>query len=267
MKKYLSFFRLKFIMELQYRAAAFGGIVTQFVWGTMEILVYKAFYKADALAFPMEFSSLASYIWLQQALLALFMVWFMENEIFDCIKNGDIIYEICRPVKIYDMWFSRSIANRLSKAFLRCIPIIAIAVFLPKPYGISLPKNFITFILFLVTLMLGVLVTVSFCMIIYMTTFFTISPMGIRMISITLVEFFSGAVIPLPFFPDKLKNLMELLPFASMGNVPFRVYSNNIYGKEVIRVIILQIFWIIIMTMIGKFLEYKVMKRVVVQGG
>ena len=46
--KYLSFFRLRFAMGLQYRTAALAGIVTQFVWGFMEIMIFKAFYRADA---------------------------------------------------------------------------------------------------------------------------------------------------------------------------------------------------------------------------
>lgn len=77
MKKYLSFFRLRFLMGLQYRTAALAGIVTQFAWGGMEILVYKAFYEADANAFPMSFSATASYIWMQQAFLAFFAA--MQN--------------------------------------------------------------------------------------------------------------------------------------------------------------------------------------------
>ena len=32
MKKYLSFFRIRFIAGLQYRAAAWAGIATQFAW-------------------------------------------------------------------------------------------------------------------------------------------------------------------------------------------------------------------------------------------
>ena len=43
MKKYLSFFRLRFSMGLQYRVAAFAGLVTQFAWGGMLILAYRAF--------------------------------------------------------------------------------------------------------------------------------------------------------------------------------------------------------------------------------
>ena len=118
-----SFFRLRFSMGLQYRAAAIAGIVCQFLWGFMEIMVYHAFYRADASAFPMTIEATATYIWLQQAFLALFMAWFMENEIFDSILNGNIVYELCRPIDIYNMWFSRSVANRLSRAVLRCFPI------------------------------------------------------------------------------------------------------------------------------------------------
>ena len=42
-KKYWSFFRLRFSMGLQYRIAAIAGMATQFFWGGMNILVYRAF--------------------------------------------------------------------------------------------------------------------------------------------------------------------------------------------------------------------------------
>ena len=75
MKKYLSFFRLRFTMGLQYRVAALAGMSTQLVWGLMGILAFKAFYDAAPENFPMTFEATASYIWLQQAFLALFAAW------------------------------------------------------------------------------------------------------------------------------------------------------------------------------------------------
>ena len=130
MKKYWAFFRLRFAMGLQYRTAAAAGIVTQFFWGGMNILVYRAFYETDAEAFPMNFQATSTYIWLQQAFLALFAAWMVENEIFENIMNGNVAYEMCRPVSIYNMWFLRSMANRLSRALLRCLPILLLAAFL-----------------------------------------------------------------------------------------------------------------------------------------
>lgn len=267
MHKYLSFFRLRFSMGLQYRAAAFAGIVTQFVWGVMEILVYRAFYEAEPGAFPMTFSATVSYIWMQQAFLAFFAAWMMENEIFDAIMNGNIAYELCRPINIYYIWFSRSIANRLSRAVLRCFPILAIAAFLPDPYGLRLPAGFWYGILFLVTLLLGLAVTVAFCILIYALTFFTISPGGLRMLFVSAVEFFAGAVIPLPFFPQKIQMLIELLPFAAMQNVALRIYSGSMVSGQMVKAVSLQIVWLFILIICGKRLCSIAEKRVTVQGG
>lgn len=267
MKKYLSFFRLRFAMGLQYRAAALAGIVTQFFWGFMEIMIFRAFYRTDAAAFPMTLSATSSYIWLQQAFLAFFTAWMMENEIFDSIVNGNIAYELCRPIRIYDMWFTRSLANRLSKAVLRCFPILIAAAFIPEPYGISAPAGPAHFLLFIVTLFLGLMVMVSFCMLVYVLTFFTISPQGLRILFVSCVEFFSGALIPLPFFPDRIRLLMELLPFASMQNVALRVYSGSMSRGEMEKAVFLQFFWLIVITLASKMLCKTAEKRVTVQGG
>lgn len=267
MKKYFAFFRLRFSMGLQYRAAALAGIVTQFVWGTMEILMFRAFYRADASAFPMTFHATASYVWMQQAFLALFMAWMMENDIFSAIVDGNIAYELCRPIDIYNMWFSRSLASRFSKAVLRCMPILLAALFFPAPYGLMLPVSLPAFFLFIITLFLGTGVTAAFCMLIYMACFFTISSAGIRMVATSVVEFFSGAVIPLPFFPDKIRRIMELLPFASMQNVPLRIYSGDLSGSAMRQAIALQIFWLLALTGIGKLLNSLAMKKITVQGG
>ncbi len=265
--KYASLFRIKFIAGLQYRAAAAAGIATQFVWGIMSLLLYKAFYEADPISFPMSLQALSSYLWLQQAFLALFMGWFFENDIFQTITEGGIAYELCRPLDIYYMWFYRTMANRLAKAVLRCMPILIFAAFLPKPYGISLPESISAGFWFLITTILGFLVVIAYSMLVYISTFFTYSPMGVRMVSVSLVEFFAGAVVPLPFLPEGVRRVVELLPFASMQNIPLRIYSGDIAGTEILPRVALQIFWIVVLMWFGKWLMRHALRRVVVQGG
>ena len=267
MNKYLAFFRLRFSMGLQYRAAALAGMATQFFWGTMEILMFRAFYRADPGAFPMTLEAVCAYVWLQQAFLTLFNAWMLENEILDSIINGNIAYELCRPINIYNMWFSRNMANRFSRAVLRCMPILLLAIVLPAPYGLMPPASPLAFFLFFFSLLLGVGVTVAFCMLIYMTCFFTISPVGLRMVTVSMVEFFSGAIIPLPFLPDGIRDVFELLPFASMQNVPLRIYSGNIQGNDMFKALFLQVFWLCALIFTGKCLDALAMKKITVQGG
>lgn len=267
MKKYISFFRLRFSMGLQYRTAAMAGIVTQFFWGAMEILIFRAFYEAEPEAFPMTLEATSSYIWLQQAFLVLFAAWLVEHEIFDNIMNGNVAYEMCRPISIYNMWFTRSVANRLSRAMLRCVPILLVASFLPSPYGMSAPAGWKNFGFFLLAMVLGFLVTVSFFIIIYGLAFFTISPSGLRILITSVVEFFAGAIIPIPFFPEKMQAVLEVLPFASMQNVPLRIYSGSMSEEQMVRAIWLQVMWFVILTIVGKLLCGLAEKKVIVQGG
>lgn len=90
---------------MQYRAAALAGIVTQFAWGGMYLILYHTFYQSGTGAFPMDMQALSAYIWLQQAFLALFMIWGMDNDIFELISSGNIAYELCRPCDLYSMIF------------------------------------------------------------------------------------------------------------------------------------------------------------------
>jgi ABC-2 type transport system permease protein len=266
-QKYLSFFRMRFIAGLQYRTAAVAGIVTQFVWGIMELLMFQAFYEVNPEGFPMTFEALASYIWLQQALLALFMTWYFENEIFQTITEGGIVYELCRPTDLYNMWFFRSMANRTSKAVLRCMPILILAMFLPRPYKMELPVTIMAGVWSLITAFLGFLVVVAFCMLVYISTFSTFSPMGVRMLAVSLVEFFAGTIIPLPFLPKGIREVVELLPFASIQNVPLRIYSGDIQGVNIYYRVVLQLFWVVVLIWIGRNLTNNALKRVIVQGG
>lgn len=267
MRKYLAFFRLRFSMGLQYRAAAVAGIVTQFFWGAMELLAFRAFYQADPGAFPMSFQATASYVWMQQAFLALFAAWMFENEIFQCIRDGSVAYELCRPVDLYGMWFARSAANRVSRAVLRCAPILLVAAFLPAPFGMTAPQSLSAFLWWAVTMVLGLAVTVGFGMLIYLVTFFTLSPDGVRMVAVSLVEILQGAIIPLPFFPDGLRQFLELLPFAAMQNVPLRAWSGDLSGQDLYAAAGLQLFWAIVLGGSGWLLSQKALKKTVVQGG
>ena len=267
MKKYFSFFRIRFLAGLQYRAAAWAGIVTQFAWGGMSLLMYRAFYKSGQNAFPMEFSQLSCYIWMQQAFLAMFMVWFYDNEIFDHITSGSIAYELCRPCDLYSMWFVKNMAIRLSRVVLRCVPILLVAALLPDPFGLRLPVSWSAALLFPLSMALGFLVMVAFTMLVYISAFYTISPNGVRILVTSVLEFLTGGVLPIPFFPDWLRPVMYALPFGSMQNTPYLIYVGHFSRADALKSMCLQVFWLIVLVLIGKGWMNRAEKKVVVQGG
>lgn len=267
MKKYYYFFRVRFHVGLQYRAAALVGLITQFLWGLMECMVFKVLLEANVAVSPMNMTQVVSYIWMKEAFLVLFNTWAADNDIFSMIVDGGIAYEMCRPVSVYNMWFSRNVGGRVASVGMRCVPIILAAFLMPEPYRLASPEGIGDLLLFIFTLLLGLGVTVAFCMLVYIISFFTISPQGIRMVLTGAVELLSGAIIPLPFIPNPLRKILELLPFASMQNVPLRIYCGNLTGFEMMEAIILQLFWLIILIILGKTLCKLAEHKIVVQGG
>lgn len=267
MKKYLTYFRIRFIGGLQYRAAALAGISTQFAWGFLYILLYSAFCRADPEAFPMEFSQLASYVWLQQAFLALFMNWYYDSDILGMISDGSIAYELVRPLDIYVLWFTKTVAARVSRAVLRCFPILIVASFLPDPYGLTLPPTPLHAVMFVLTMVLGMFVVTAFSMLIYCACFYTVNATGVRMVAQSIADFLSGSELPLPFMPAAMRRVIEMTPFGVMQNLPFRIYSGSITGDEMWFLTGMQLFWTVVLIGGGWLWMRAALKKVVVQGG
>lgn len=267
MKKYLSYFRINFIGALQYRAAALGGLATQYAWGFMYLLLFQAFYRSNPAAVPMPYEQLTSYIWLNQSFLVLFRTYRYDNTIVDSITQGGIAYDMVRPVNLYGMWLSKDIASRSAGVLLRCVPLLLLAAILPEPFGMHLPASAGAFTLFLLSMLLGTLNAAAFVMLQYITIFYTMSPTGIRSIFIALSDLLGGSLIPLTFFPNGIRQIAELLPFASMQNAPLRIYSGNLSGNAAVQAVFLQAFWAAVMIGCGILLMNRTTKRVVVQGG
>lgn len=267
LKPYLSVLRIRFVNSLQYRAAAVAGVTTQFAWGFMELLAFSAFYRVNPEAFPMTFQQTVNYIWVQQAFLAMFMMWFYEIEIFDAITTGSIAYEMVRPLDLYGRWFSQSVGTRLAKSMLRFPLVLGVALLIPGPLRLTLPPSVGQFALFVLSSGLALGVVVAFSMLVYVSAFYTLSSMGVRLLAATAVDFLAGAVVPLPFFPDGLRRVVELLPFAAMQNMPLRIYSGNIAGAEALQGIALQAFWLLVLVLLGRRLMRNALTKVTVQGG
>lgn len=264
MKSYLSLFRIRMINGLQYRAVALGAVFTRFCWGIMEILAFFAIHQSGG-GFSMTFSQTVSYIWMQQAFILMYNAVDGDQEIEASIQNGSIAYELTRPMDLYGNWFTRCLANRLSPTVLNCFPVLILAL-LPAPYGLKLPKA-TTVILFLASTLLALGVTGAIAMLMHITMFYTTSQRGTKIIGRAVIGFFAGGLIPLPYFPETFRRIVNLLPFAATQSTPLLIYSGTMTGRDAVSAMGLQIIWLIVLTALGYYVTRRTLKRVVVQGG
>ena len=257
MRVYLSLFKIKFMNNLQYRAAALAGISTQFFFGIVFIMVYLAFYKSGSNNnLPMKWNELVNYLWLNQAFFSLIYIWAKDNDLISMIKDGNIAYELCRPINFYKKWYATMYGNRLSTIILRFLPIIIIAILLPYPYKLTAPIN-----------ILACLLVTSITILFHIITMFTLDEKGIMKLLMVIAEIFEGGTIPINFYPKFLQIIAYLLPFRYVADLPFRIYSGNIPVSNATRDLIGGIIWLIVIVIIGYILSKKAIKKAIIQGG
>lgn len=282
LKPYFSYMKLRMICELQYRSAALAGMSTQFFFGFIYIMLYLAFYNGagsveiseipiiSILAGPsttINIEQMVTYLWLFQAFYYMVIVRQMDNELLDMIKNGNIAYEMCKPMNVYFTWFMKIFSKKTIGTLLRFWPIVLIAFFLPEPFKLGLPVSSIHFILFIVSLLFALVIACILILFIHIITFYTLKDKGATSLVVTVGEIFTGGVVPIVFMPKALQVIAYLLPFRYVGDLPFRIYNGTFNISTSIINIGMQVMWIVLLGIISYKLMDKALKRTVVQGG
>lgn len=265
MKSYVGFFKMAFKGELQYRAKAISGVVTQLFWGFMYVYLYTAFMGGkviDGFSIP----QMATYIWLGQAFFAMRYIALPQRSGAE-ITNGNVCYKFVRPVNIYDQWYAEHLGQKVSSTLLRFAPIVIITMFLPANIGFSLPVSFLAFVLFIVSLVVGCLMAVSLSMLAIFITFKTLSPKGSLVIVQTITGLLGGMYIPIPLMPAGVQKVLMWLPFRYVSDLPFRIYIGNVGTIDALMQIGISLAWLVAIILLGKLLIKRSLKSTVIQGG
>jgi ABC-2 type transport system permease protein len=263
MKPYLATLSARFRMQLQYRAAAFAGIVTQVFFGLVRVMIFQAFYASTSDPQPMTAEQTTTYLWLGQAFLLITMLG-ADSEIAAMIRSGNVAYELIRPVDLYNYWLARSFSSRAAPMLLRALPILLIAAMIGH---LETPPSFAHGALFVVSLFLGLVLSAVLFAAVTISMLWTISGEGIARLVPPIVFFLSGMIIPLPLFPEFLQPVIRAMPFRGMIDVPFRIYLGQMQPDEILAGFVQQVIWIGLSILFGRALLAAGTRRLVAQGG
>ncbi len=261
-RPYLTVFRLRALMETQYRAAALGGLVTQVFFGLVYIFLYTTLYAGES---PEMLADTITYVWLQQMFFR--MMFSTDGELTNLIMNGGIAYMLVRPVDQHRFWVCRDVGGRLVGAMMRLIPMVAVQFLLPRELRISLPDGWLSMVQFLLSLGLGCVCLCELMSIIDAVNMKTLDRRGISAILNLTSLTFSGNVIPLTLFPDTLQALIRYQPFAQALDAPIRMYQNCASLPEWALNVVVQVAWILILRAVGRAMWRKQLGNMIVQGG
>lgn len=265
MRVFSSILKLNIKQQFQYRTAAFSGVLTQLFFGFMQIALFKAFLSTGQTDFTV--SQMMSYIWLQQIFFALFKYWDpCKAEISEKIMNGDIAYQLIRPMDLYNYWYQTVFSKSLGQVMTRGIPLIIITMLVPA-IGLSLPTSPLNFLLFVVSATIGAFLVTAIIMVGYVITLYTMSSNGVFSFLVAIATFLAGQVVPIPMLPEFIQKIFNFFPFRYVSDLPFRIYVGNITGTDALIQIGIQLIWLVGIVLISKIIMKRKINKIVVQGG
>lgn len=262
MRPYLSAFRIRAQLELQYRGAALGGIVTQAFFGLVLVFLYQTLY-ADGDA--QRLGETITYVWLQQSFFRAMFAG--ESELNAQIMSGSVAYSLVRPVDQQLWWSCRDLAGRCVGCLMRMAPMLAVQLLLPASCRMSLPESPTALLQFMFSITLGMLCLTQIGSITSAFTMMTLDPRGVASILQLTMAFLSGNVIPLTMFPESLQSLMRWQPFAQALDAPIRMYLHAQPLPEFLISVTVQTAWLAAMTLLARRLWRAHLDRLVIQGG
>ena len=271
LRSYRSVFAARFMLMLQYRAAAVAGFVTQCWWGIIKVMVFAAFFHGATARQPLSFPQTVAYVWLGQAFLML-MPWWGDPEITEMVRSGNVSYERLRPLDTYFFWYARALAWISARMVPRAAMMFAfVALLLPLlglgQWGLAPPPSPRAAALFVAGMVMAVLLSGAVLMLINLLVVVLISDRGPSLLATQTVTLLSGILVPLPFFPGWMRSFLFLQPCAGLADIPFRIYSGNLAGGLALAGLLQMVVWVAALIAIGRRLMERVMSRLEVQGG
>ena len=180
------------------------------------------------------------------------------------VRSGNVVYELLRPVDLYNLWYSRAVAMRTAPALLRAVPMFVVAGLF---FGMKAPASLVCAMVFCFAVAGAVLLSSAFTTLLNVMLFWTISGAGAARLFPAFITLLSGLYIPLPFFPDWLQPLLNVLPFRGIMDVPFRLYLGHLPASQAPSLLLHQLVWTAAIVVVTRLLLSRGLRRAVVQGG
>ena len=248
-----------------YRAATFGGVFTNTVFGFIRASVFVAVYRqtrGDVGGFDLP--DVLTFIFVSQGFLAVVGTFMGHLPLADRIQTGDVVTDLYRPVDLQRFELSEDVGRAAYQCTVRAIlPVIVGGLV----FDLRLPTTPGPWLLFLVSTFLGLVISFALRFLVSLSTFWTLDYRAASQISVVLGLFLSGFTIPIVFFPAWLEQLARALPWAAYVQIPIEVLLVKHEGIGLVGVLALQAAWGVALLGLGRVVLAAATRRVVVQGG
>lgn len=245
-----------------YRAWVWMEFIVQLLGMVVLYFFWRAVYANGGTLGGLTFQQTINYVMIAQMLLPL-----VENRlIFNfgwMLREGQIAIDLLRPLDFQTRLYVDAVGNMFLNLLVKA-PLLILAVIF---FQVQLPSDVLTWLVFVLTLVLGHGVLFFFDWIFSCLAFYSTETWGLSVVRVAVVTFFSGALIPLQMMPDWLRAIANALPFAQAVYVPVSFLSGVTPVSAAPQAWLTQLAWLLGLGVISRLVFNRSLRKVTVQGG
>nr|WP_255427470.1 ABC-2 family transporter protein [Yimella sp. cx-51] len=246
--------------QATYRLAMLGGLIANATFGFLKTAILSATVVAGGgVVGGYDGAMMATYVWVGQGLLGSLNL----NGRLDLatrIKSGEVTTDFLRPIDVQ----GATVATELGKAVYALLPRGVPSVLIGALFvGMGAPSSLSTWLLSVVSLVLGLIVSQTTVYVLATVAFWLIELRGLQTMYMMLSGFLAGLFVPVSLFPGWLEAIAHATPFPSMMQYPIDIFT----GHGGVERVAAQVFWLIVTWMAGAALTRAGRKKLEIQGG
>jgi ABC-2 type transport system permease protein len=257
--KILEYIKMGIKANLAYTAFTWASIAANLVQITVFYFIWISIYGDKTYINGISKTQIVTYIILSRIIYS--QVSFGSNlYIADRVQSGEIAIDMLVPLNFRLLNYVIRMGDFIFYIFSQAIPAVFISFVF---FGLSGPVSIYAGIVFVLSLVMSVTMAFFIELILGMMAFYTSSGWGLQQIKVAIMGFFSGALVPVAFFPDWLKEIVNVLPFKDLVYTPIAVYLGILQEKALVS----QLIWTIILFLISGAFYRLAIRKLTVQGG
>lgn len=263
LKKYLYVMKTQILKSIAYNYSVYGNILMQTIIMITASFFWKALYANSSNVGGVDVESMITYT-VVSSMLSVVMFTNVERRIQNSVKLGTVATDLMKPINLFQVYFAEDMGTVIALLFQNLIPIFLIGSFVikvPVMADVNLLPYFLSSVF--ASVMINWLVAALFGMI----AFTAIEIDALIQVKKHLLRLLSGSIIPLWFFPESIRKVLELFPFVYIYQLPISIYIGRDSAAVIRRQILVQYVWLGILMVLFLFVQRSVTKKVMVQGG
>ena len=246
-----------------YPAASVAGSFTNVVFGFLRTYVLLALFAQRDNVNGYSAAAAITYVWLTQGMIMTTFIWGW-NELAQRIRTGDIAIDLVRPIHPLRLGLDFDLGRAMYHLLFRGLPPLIVGALF---FRLVLPSDPITWLAFVVSLLLAVLVSFGFRLLYNIVAFWTLDNRGPAMIASLVGTLLSGFLVPVAFFPGWLAAVAHATPFPAMLQTPVDIFVGVAQGPTVALDLVIQLAWAAVLLIAARALFALGVRRLEVQGG